>query len=52
MARPLLPEEMGEEEAMEVCIAMDGHPLESSSGHPMTIYQGQEQSRNTSSPRF
>ena len=27
MARPLLPEEMGEEEAMEVCIAMDGHPL-------------------------
>ena len=27
MARALLPEEMGEEEAMEVCIAMDGHPL-------------------------
>ena len=27
MARALLPEEMGEEEAMEVCLAMDGHPL-------------------------
>ena len=27
MARALLPEEMGEEEAMEICLAMDGHPL-------------------------
>ena len=27
MARPLLPEELDEEEAMEICLAMDGHPL-------------------------
>ena len=27
MARALLPEEMGEQEAMDICIAMDGHPL-------------------------
>ena len=27
LARPLLPEEMADEEALEICQAMDGHPL-------------------------